>query len=90
MLRCKNGEAGGGWVPTVPESSSMSRLWADVVQLGALSPELVGYYLSNLKLVVGNGQRLKFWEDKWLNNLCLKEEFPRLYRLSKEKGSTIL
>ncbi|CAL5342156.1 unnamed protein product [Camellia sinensis] len=36
------------------------------------------------------GKDFFFWEDKWLNNICLKVEFPRLYRLSEEKGCTIL
>lgn len=90
MLRCKYGVGAGGWVPSIPESCSVSRIWPDVVHLGASSLELVDYYLSNFKLIVGNGQRLLFWEDKWLNNLYLKEEFPRLYRLSEEKGCTIM
>lgn len=90
LLRYKYGEVWGNWLPSALESSSVSRLWADIVQLGTHSSELVGYYLSNFKLVTGNGQRLQFWKDKWLNNLCLKEEFPRLYSLSEEKGSKIL
>ena len=89
MLRCKYGVGGVSWVPTAPESSSVSRVWADVLYIGAHCPGLVDHYLSNFKLVVGNGKRVQFWEDKWLNNLCLKEEFPRLYSLSVEKGCTI-
>ncbi|XP_028056846.1 uncharacterized protein LOC114260849 [Camellia sinensis] len=38
---------------------------------------------------VGNGGRIQFWYDKWMNNLCLKEEFPRLYSLSEEKCSSV-
>lgn len=34
---------------------------------------------------VGNGHRIKFWMDKWCENLCLKEEFPLLYRVVVDK-----
>ncbi|CAL5334586.1 unnamed protein product [Camellia sinensis] len=37
------------------------------------------------KIVVGNGSRILFWHDRWCMNLKLKEEFPRLFRLSMEK-----
>jgi len=30
---------------------------------------------------VGNGQSIKFWEDKWVDNEALKRKFPRLFRL---------
>ncbi|CAL5406054.1 unnamed protein product [Camellia sinensis] len=68
MLWCKYGLGAGGWVPSIPESCSVSRIWSDVEM----------------------GKDFFFWEDKWLNNICLKVEFPRLYRLSEEKGCTIL
>ncbi|XP_028104944.1 uncharacterized protein LOC114303962 [Camellia sinensis] len=90
VVRCKYGLGAGGWVPSIPETSSVSRIWSDVVHLGASSPELMEYYLSNFKILVGNGHHILFWEDKWLNNLCLKAEFPRLYRLSVEKGCSLV
>ncbi|XP_028070368.1 uncharacterized protein LOC114272864 [Camellia sinensis] len=64
-------------------------VWSDILHLVEKRPALVEFYLSNLQLSVGNGGRIHFWEDKWFNNVCLKEEFPRLYSLSKEKDSTI-
>lgn len=68
---------------------SVSRVWSDILHLVEKRPALVEFYLSNLQLLVGNGGRIHFWEDKWFNNVCLKEEFPRLYSLSKEKDSTV-
>ncbi|XP_028060624.1 uncharacterized protein LOC114264228 [Camellia sinensis] len=62
------------------------RVWSDILQLVHKRPAPVEFYLSNLKLSVGNEDRIHLWEDKWLNNLYLKEEFPRLYSLSEEKG----
>ena len=31
---------------------------------------------------IGNGQRIKFWEDHWLGQATLRELFPRLYSVS--------
>ena len=30
----------------------------------------------------GNGKSIKFWEDKWIRDLLLKQKFPRLHSLS--------
>lgn len=35
---------------------------------------------------MGNGHRVKFWVDKWCENVSLKDEFPLLYRLVVNKG----
>ncbi|XP_028122567.1 uncharacterized protein LOC114319708 [Camellia sinensis] len=65
------------------------QVWSDILKLVDRRPALAEFYLSNFKLSIGNRGRIQFWDDKWLNNLCLKKEFPRLYRLSVEKGSTV-
>ncbi|CAL5443483.1 unnamed protein product [Camellia sinensis] len=33
----------------------------------------------------GDGNRIRFWIDKWLGNVSLKDEFPRLFSLSTDK-----
>ncbi|XP_028114676.1 uncharacterized protein LOC114312615 [Camellia sinensis] len=40
------------------------------------------------KLKVGNGHRVKFWVDKWCENISLKDDFPLLYRLVVNKGES--
>lgn len=35
--------------------------------------------------MVGDRSRVRFWKDKWCGSYCLKEDFPRLYSLSREK-----
>jgi hypothetical protein len=34
---------------------------------------------------VGNGNRVRFWQDIWLDKCPLKIRFPRLYRISKQQ-----
>ncbi|MED6135411.1 hypothetical protein PIB30_046225 [Stylosanthes scabra] len=38
---------------------------------------------------VGNGKIIKFWVDRWIREVELKEKFPRLFRNSLQKNSVI-
>jgi len=38
---------------------------------------------------VGDGSRVKLWEDVWLQSSSLKSMFPRLYSLSLDQGKTV-
>ena len=46
-------------------------------------------FLSNIKLMVGNGQRVRFWEDCWIKEVALCDLFPRLHRLSRGRDCSI-
>jgi hypothetical protein len=39
--------------------------------------------------VVGQGNRVRFWEDKWCGELALKDRFPLLFNCSSNRGATI-
>lgn len=38
---------------------------------------------------LGRGEGTSFWSDLWVGDTCLMEEFPRLFRLSCQKGSSV-
>jgi hypothetical protein len=38
---------------------------------------------------VGNGQTTRFWEDKWLNNTPLREQFPNIFNIVRNKTSLV-
>jgi hypothetical protein len=38
---------------------------------------------------VGNGQAARFWENKWLNNTPLREQFPNLFNIVCNKTSLV-
>ncbi|KAL6327159.1 hypothetical protein AAG906_015198 [Vitis piasezkii] len=42
-----------------------------------------------IRLVVGNGERIRFWEDLWRGNQPLCSQFPGLYRVVYVKNLTI-
>jgi hypothetical protein len=35
------------------------------------------------------GLEIRFWEDKWLGNATLREQYPALYSIVRHKGDTI-
>ncbi|KAJ9685197.1 hypothetical protein PVL29_017290 [Vitis rotundifolia] len=43
-----------------------------------------------VRLVVGNGERIRFWEDLWWGNQTLCSQFAGLYRVISVKNLTVL
>jgi hypothetical protein len=37
------------------------------------------------RFVVGDGSTVQFWEDRWLGNLSLAENYPNLYNIVQHK-----
>jgi hypothetical protein len=38
---------------------------------------------------MSGGEKILFWEDKWVNDAPLSVQFPRLYHLAFHKGFTV-
>jgi hypothetical protein len=38
---------------------------------------------------IKNGEQIRFWEDVWLDNASLSEQYPALYSIVRRKGDTI-
>jgi hypothetical protein len=47
------------------------------------------HFLECCSFAVGNGEKIRFWEDKWLEKEDLQTLFPRLYRLSCKHNGKI-
>ena len=43
---------------------------------------LMPIFLEHAKLKLGNGERIRFWEDDWVERKQLKAKFTNLFRLS--------
>lgn len=52
-------------------------------------PNLHNFYLNNFVIMLRDGIRAHFWLGKWAGNVCLKEEFPRLFSLSIDKMGVV-
>ena len=42
-----------------------------------------------LQYDVGDGSRVKFWDDVWCRDRLLKEEFPDLYNISRTREASV-
>lgn len=77
------------WQPILRPSCKYSRVWSDIISIAIHKQPLCKFFLDNFLIKVSDGKRVKFWFDKWCGNICLKDEFPSLYRLSTNKEDTL-
>jgi hypothetical protein len=47
------------------------------------------YFFPYGSFVIKYGSEIRFWEDKWLGNATLREQYPALYNIVLLKGDTI-
>ncbi|CAL2262014.1 unnamed protein product [Prunus armeniaca] len=73
-LREKNEALRAKWLWRLPKEPNS--LWARVVK-------------SKYGFEVGNGNRVRFWEDSWVKEGLLKDSFPRLFALSSKQSLSI-
>ncbi|KAM2348663.1 hypothetical protein ACFX1X_012268 [Malus domestica] len=82
VIRSKYGLQANGW-DALPQRRVSSRSpWKDISS-GSHQ------FLSCCTFEVGNGERVRFWEDGWLTGGPLKEQFPRLFLLSRKHNQNI-
>jgi len=46
-------------------------------------------FLNWMMFKVQNGKQTRFWEDKWLGNSALKDQYPNLFNLVHRKHVTV-
>ncbi|RVX03908.1 putative ribonuclease H protein [Vitis vinifera] len=82
VISAKYGEEEGGWRSCVVRGSFGVGLWKAIRR----GWEAVG---NNLAYAVGNGRRIRFWEDKWCGDDKLCSLFPSLYAISLDKEAWV-
>ncbi|KAK1423019.1 hypothetical protein QVD17_18312 [Tagetes erecta] len=75
--------------PILPHAKALAGTWNSIAKLeNGISSTGISY--SNLiKGVMGNGRQIRFWLDWWVDQKPLKDLFPNLYAIVKDKGCTI-
>ncbi|KAJ0546759.1 putative reverse transcriptase zinc-binding domain-containing protein [Helianthus annuus] len=72
-------------VSMIPSKNKLSGVWNDICSVEKAF-EAVGLSLkTNLVVKLGNGKNTRFWLDAWLENQALKDRFPAIYKLAKDK-----
>uniref|UniRef100_A0A251V012 Putative RNA-directed DNA polymerase, eukaryota n=1 Tax=Helianthus annuus TaxID=4232 RepID=A0A251V012_HELAN len=73
----------------LPFNTAISGTWLNIVRL---EKKLIinGQKINNLiKGVLGDGKRIRFWIDVWLEEEPLCDKFPRLFALESEKNCRV-
>uniref|UniRef100_A0A2N9G796 Reverse transcriptase zinc-binding domain-containing protein n=1 Tax=Fagus sylvatica TaxID=28930 RepID=A0A2N9G796_FAGSY len=75
VVTVKYGSMEGGWASKVPTGAYGVGLWKYIHNGWDNFSRL-------LKFEVGDGSRIRFWDDVWCMDGTLKDAFPDLYRLA--------
>ena len=46
-------------------------------------------FLERGEFILGNGEQIRFWEDVWLGQISLANEYPNLYNITLIKNATV-
>ena len=81
----------GGWrnLEETGNSAKQCVWWRDVKQ--AFNQSQQGLVIqNNMRWKVGDGEKVRFWTDKWINQEeSLAERYPRLFIISSQQNHTI-
>ena len=82
MIRGKYGEERGGWRSCETREAYGVGLWKAISKMGHLVTPSFGF-------MVGDGEKVRFWKDKWCGTIPLCEAFPSLYALASNKEARV-
>ena len=66
---------GGEWWPNEVVNTTFRSPWKAIQRL-------LPAFLNHASLKMGNGDRIRFWEDAWEEREPFKDKYPNLFRLS--------
>ncbi|MCI14697.1 putative ribonuclease H protein, partial [Trifolium medium] len=71
----------------VRDVRGQSLWWRDIMKIGGEENE--GWFRSNVSNVLGHGNIIRFWQDKWLGPVSFNILFPSLFNKSAHKEVVI-
>ena len=82
VLVAKYGVDLGGWRTSCIRGPYGCGVWKGI---------MLGWneFFQHIEFVVGCGNRIRFWQDKWCGDMALMDRFPSLYACSTQREVTI-
>lgn len=77
------------WFPHMEANGNTSITWKDIMQINLKNPLIFNKFKDNIVLAVGNGKQIRFWNDPWTNDNCLRFSFPRIYSICLSRDETL-
>jgi hypothetical protein len=62
--------------------SGDSHFWAGLMKVKNV-------FLKFGTFTIKDGSQIRFWEDKWLGNRPLRDQYPQLYNIARKKQDTV-
>ncbi|GMP36558.1 hypothetical protein CsSME_00008648 [Camellia sinensis var. sinensis] len=90
LICSKNSTRTGSWYHSQGTIIICSSIWKDIMGLALENPALFNFFLTNSKVVIGNGASISFWKDIWVGTECLQSKFLWLFSLSSDKNGSRL
>ena len=69
-------------IAQVEKKSGNSHFWAGLMKVKDT-------FLSYGSFHLNDGNQIRFWEDKWLGNHTLREQYPALFNIVRKKHATV-
>ena len=82
VIKGKYEEERGGWRSCESREAHGFGLWKAISKMGHQVTPFIGF-------VVGDGEKVKFWKDKWCETIPLCEAFPSLFALASNKEAWV-
>jgi len=83
VVDAKYGSTWAGWCSLDSPWSHGVWLWKNIRKGWSL-------FSSHTRLVLGDGSRIRFWDDVWCGEMPLKEAFPGLYDIACDKNLLVV
>ncbi|GKV26308.1 hypothetical protein SLEP1_g35639 [Rubroshorea leprosula] len=74
---------------TAVEYSRVSKMWRDIIKIGGQSLRLRNMLVEGFKWEVGEGNKVDFWQERWVGDKTLRDLCPRLYALAVRKEGKV-
>ena len=68
---------------------TLTGAWSDKKGMAISENPVIQAFFQHIKVQVGDGRRVKFWEDIWIGGTSLQNVFPNLYRVSSQQKEVI-
>ncbi|KAL9681972.1 hypothetical protein QQ045_013765 [Rhodiola kirilowii] len=69
--------------------NKLSKSWKDILKTVKENSEVALAFREGVKLKLGRGNEIKFWEDVWLGDRALKDQYPKLYLLAVDNQAVV-
>lgn len=64
------------WQPNMEMNRQVSTLWKDIMLIKIRNPEVFSKFNDNIRITVGDGNSIQFWNDAWVYGECLNRLYP--------------